>query len=334
MSKLSALKKKRGSNLKKLQEKLESANQGSRPRDERIWKPKFNKDKGKGVCVVRFLPAGEGEPFVHQMSYSFNGPGGNFYGLARQTIGEEDPVQIAAINGFVKAKNEGDKELKEKTKKFLPKHQYFANVYVVKDEEVPENEGKVFIWQFGPAIYKKVEAAINPEYDDEEAIDPFDLWEGADFKIRMKSTEIPDSRTGKKITVPNYDDSEFMKKSEFMDGDEDKLEEIVEQTYDLAEFIDPKLFDSFDKVAERFKKVLGKPHNWLDPEGVKEHVEDKEQEDKMEQEQDNDDGSDDHREDGNKKEEEEPEKEEESKSGNDDDDDDDPVARFRKMAGG
>lgn len=330
MSKLAALKKKRGSNLKKLQEKLEQSQQGSRPRDERIWKPKFDKDKGKGVCIVRFLPASEGEPFVHQMSYSFNGPGGNFYGLARQTIGEDDPVQIAAINGFVKAKNEGDKNLKEQTKKFLPKHQYFANVYIVKDEEVPENEGKVFIWQFGPAIYKKVEAAIKPEYDDEEPMDPFDLWEGADFKIRMKGTEIPDSRTGKKVTVPNYDDSEFMKQSEFMDGDEDKLEEIVEQTYELSEFIDPKLFDDFDKVAERFKKVMGKPYNWLDPEGVKEHMEDKQKEKELDQNQDTNDGSDKHREE--EEEDDTPEKSEESESDKDDDDDD-PVARFRRMAG-
>ena len=329
MSKLSALKKKRGSNLKALQEKLEQSNQGGgKQRDERIWKPKFNKDKGKGVCVVRFLPASEGEPFVQQLSYSFNGPGGNFYGLARATIGEEDPVQIAAINGFVKAKNEGDAQLKEQTKKFLAKRQYFANVYIIKDEEVPENEGKTFIWQFGPAIYKKVEAAIQPEYDDEAAMDPFDLWDGADFKIRMKGTTIPDSRTGKSVLVPNYDDSEFMKASEFMDGDEEQLEVIVDKTYNLSEFIDPKLFDSFDKVAERFKKVMGKPHTWLSAEGVKEHIEDKKQEKEMDEEQDNDSGVDQHRE-NTKAADPEPA---DNESGNEEEED--PVARFRRLANG
>ena len=324
-SKLAQLKKARGSNLKKLQDKMEQAGQGSRPRDERIWKPKFNAEKGKGTCVVRFLPTSEGDPFVEQLSYSFNGPGGNFYGLARQTIGEDDPVQIAAINAFRKAKAEDDKTLKEMAKKFLPRRQYFANVYVIKDQEVPENEGKVFIWQFGPAIYKKIKDAIQPEFDDVEQMDPFDLWEGADFKCRMVANEIPDSRTGKMIKVPNYDSAEFDRASEFMDGDEDKLEEIVDQTYDLSEFVDPEKFDSYEKVAERFKTVMGKPFNWLSKEGVEEHVEDKVKEQEMDDQQDNDSGVDQHRE--------EPEGDHEPEEKEENLDDLDPVAKFKRLAG-
>jgi hypothetical protein len=319
MAKLAQLKKKRGANLKALQQKMENAGGNSRPRDERIWKPKFNTDKGKGMCIVRFLPASEGDPFVEQLSYSFNGPGGNFYGLARQTIGEDDPVQIAAINAFRKAKAEDDKSLKEMAKKFLPRRQYFANVYIVKDQEVPENEGKVFIWQFGPAIYNKIKDRIQPEFDDVEPMDPFDLWEGADFKIRMVANEIPDNRDGKMIKVPNYDNSEFDSVSEFMDGDEDVLEEIVEKTYDLSEFVNPEKFDSYEKVAERFKTVMGKPHNWLTKEGVEEHVEEQVQQQTMDDKQDNDSGVDQHREEVHN----EPE----------DNSDDDPVARFRRLAG-
>lgn len=321
MANLAALKKKRGANLKKLQEKLEQANQGGRPRDERIWKPKFNADKGKGTCVVRFLPAKDGDPFVEEMTYSFNGPGGNFYGLARQTLGEDDPVQIAAINAFRKAKAEDDKNLREQAKKFLPKRQYYANVYVIKDQEVPDNEGKVFIWKFGPAIYNKIKAVIQPEFDDVEPMDPFDLWEGADFKIRMVGKEIPDSKTGKMVTVPNYDNSEFDKASEFMDSDEDQLEEIVDQTYDLSEFIDPAKFDSYEKVAERFKAVTGKPFNWLTSDGVEEHVQEQEQSREMDQQQDNDSGVDQHRE------------EPVDQKPDEDDEDEDPVARFRRLAG-
>src|SRR5690554_1074669 len=145
MSKLAQLKRKSGNNLKKLQEKLESASQGGAPRDERIWKPRFNQDKGKGTAIVRFLTPKDGDPFVEVKSYSFNGPGGNFWGVARQTIGEDDPVQIAAISAFRKAKADGDERLREKAKKWLPKSQYYANVLVIKDEENPENEGKVKI---------------------------------------------------------------------------------------------------------------------------------------------------------------------------------------------
>jgi hypothetical protein len=330
MAKLAQLKKKRGANIKKLQEKMEQQDQGSsRPRDERIWKPKFNKEKGKGTCIVRFLPAAEGDPFVELLSYSFNGPGGNFYGHARQTIGEDDPVKIASINMFRKAKQEEDKDLKEKAKKFLPRRQYYANVYIIKDEEVPENEGKVFIWQFGPAIYKKIKEKIQPEFDDETPMDPFNLWEGADFKCRMVGNEIPDSRDGKMVMVPNYDNAEFAATSEFLDGDEEKLEEIVEQTYDLSEFIDPEKFDDFDKVAKRFKEVTGKPYNWMTKEGVAEHVSDKEQENSMDEGQDNDSGVDQHREPDPK-----PETKQETKQEKepDTDDDEDPVAKFRRMA--
>lgn len=327
MSKLAQLKKNRGAGLKNLQKKLEEANQGGAPRDERIWKPKFNADKGKGTCIVRFLTPMEGNPFEEVKSYSFTGPGGNFYDLARQTIGEDDPVQIAAINAFRKAKAEDDERLKKYAKNFLPGSKFFANVYIIKDEENPENEGKVKIFQFGRQIYKIIEDAIQPEFDDQEPLDPFDFWTGANFKIRMIGKEIPDSRTGKKITVPSYENSEFDRVSEFMDGDDDKIDEIFQQTYDLSEFVDPSKFKSFDEVAERFKTVTGKPYNWLTADGVEEHVKDQEKQKEMDEGQDNDSGVDRHRE------EPEPEEEPETDDGGDDDDDDDPVAKFRKLAG-
>lgn len=329
MSRLAQLKKKRGKNLKELQEKVEQQSGGGGKRDERIWKPKFNADKGKGTCIVRLLPPADGEPFVEQLSYSFQGPGGNFYGLARQTLNEDDPVQIAAINGFRKAKAEQNENLKKQCLKFLPKRKYFANVYIVKDDEVPDNEGKVFIWQFGPAIYKKIKEAIQPEFDDQEPMDPFDLWEGSDFIVRMVGTEIPDSRTGKKVTVPNYDKASFADPSEFMDGDEEKLEEIVEQTYELSEFVDPEKFDSFEKVAKRFKDVMKKPYNWLSEEGVEESMEDDRKEKELEENVDNGDK------DENDKPPFEPDNESESEENDDEDDEDeeDPVAKFKRLAG-
>jgi len=322
MSKLAQLKKNRGANLKNLQKKLEESSQGGAPRDERIWKPKFNPEKGKGTAIVRFLTPKEGDPFVEVKNYSFNGPGGNFFDLALSTINEKDPVQLAAISAFRKAKNDGDERLREKAKKWLPRSQFYANVLVIKDEENPENEGKVKIFQFGKQIYNFIEKAIQPEFDDVDPMDPFDFWEGADFKIRMVGKEIPDSRTGKKIKVPNYENSEFDRASEFMDGDEDEIEKYFEQTYDLSEFVDPSKFKSFDEVAKRFKDTAGHPYNWLSADAVEEHVEEKEQQREHEEAQDNDDGSDDHR-----------EPEEPDEPDQDDDDDEDPVAKFRRLAG-
>lgn len=281
MSKLSALKKNRGANLKKLQEKLEEQKGASFQRDERIWKPKFNADKGKGTAIVRFLTPKEGDPFVELIHYQFAGPGGHYFDYALQTIGEKDPIQIAAISAFRKAKNDGDEQLRNYARKFLPKHQYFANIQVIKDEENPENEGKVFIYQFGKQIFNLIEKAIQPEYDEDVAFDPFDYWDGANLLIRMKGREIPDSRTGKKVTVPNYEDSKFDECTAFLDGDEDAIDAIYQQTHDLSEFIAPEKFKSFDDVAARFKEVTGRPYNWLSADGLEEHVSDKETHNEM-----------------------------------------------------
>lgn len=324
MSKLAELKKKSAANLKKLQEKLENQSGGQGPRDDRIWKPRFNKEKGKGTAIVRFLIPKNGDPFVEVKSYSFSGPGGNFYDLARSTIGEEDPIQIAAINAFRKAKAEGDESLKTLAKKFLPKSAYYANVYIIKDEEHPENEGKVMIYEFGRQIFQFIEKLLKPEFDDIDPSDPFDYFTGRNFKIRMVGREIPDSRTGNKILVPNYENSEFDVESAFLDGDEDKIEEIYEKTFDLSEFVDVSKFKSFDDVAARFKDVMGRPYNWLKKEGLEEHIAEKESEKKHQEsgrvvaEDDLDDSDD---------------EVVESKPDMSVEEDEDPVAKFRRLAG-
>lgn len=318
MSKLDKLKKKRGSNLKDLQKKLNDANNSGAPRDERIWKPTLNQQKKKGTAIVRLLPNPEGDAFVEVKSYSFNGPGGNFFDKALQTIGKDDPVQIAAINAFRKAKAEENDSLREQAKKWLPRSQYYANVYVVKDEENPENEGKVKIFQFGRQIFKLIEDAIKPEFDDVEAIDPFDLWEGAELRIRMVGKEIPRWDGDGKVLVPNYENSSFDSPSEFLDGDDDALNEVIEQCHDVGEFVDPEKFKSFDEVAARFEKVTGKPYDWLTTKGVNRAIEE-EQEDEPESAPAPEPKS------------EEP-KSEPADSG-DEGEDEDPLEKFKRMAG-
>lgn len=258
----SKLKSSRGSSLSKLTEKLENLNKGSgAQKDERIYKPGFDKNEGKGYAVVRFLPAKTGEPFVRVFSHVFNGPGGWYIESSRSTIEEEDPVGISNTLYWKKGESEGNETFKNVARARKRNTKYYANVLVIKDTINPENNGKVMIYEFGGQIFKLIEAAAKPEFEDDEPMDPFDMWNGADFKIKIVGKEIPDKRTGKKTIVPNYEQSEFAKQTELFEGDDEKKEELFNQTYDLSDFAKVK---SFDELAERFKKVTGEAHDALE----------------------------------------------------------------------
>lgn len=256
------LKSARGSNLAKLTEKLETLNKGnSTQKDERIFKPGFDKKEGKGYAVVRFLPSKSSDPFVRVFNHAFNGAGGWYIENSRSTIGEDDPVGISNTLYWKKGEAEGNESFKNVARKRKRNTKYFANVLVIKDTINPENNGKVMIYEFGGQVFKLIEAAAKPEFEDEQPIDPFDMWTGADFKIKIVGREIPDSRTGQKTLVPNYENSEFASPSELFDGDDTKKEELFGQTHDLSEFLKVK---SFDELAERFKKVTGDDYNALE----------------------------------------------------------------------
>jgi len=275
---LSQLKKSRKEKLATLQKKLEENKGGTNyTKDERIWKPKFNKEKGKGTCIVRFLQPKAGDPMVELKTNSFKVNGKNFWENARQTLDLEDPLQIAAISCFQKAKQCEDKTEAERFKKegklYLPGSKYWANVLIIKDEECPENEGKVMIYEFGRQIFLMIESKLQPKFEDDEVMNPFDYWEGANFKIRMVGKDIPDQQNpGKNVTVPNYEESSFMNPSELFDGDDDQIDEVYQQTHDLSEFVDISKFKSFDDLATKFLEVTGKPYNWLSQEGLKSHA--------------------------------------------------------------
>lgn len=256
------LKSARGSNLAKLTEKLETLNKGnSTQKDERIFKPGFDKKEGKGYAVIRFLPSKSSDPFVRVFNHAFNGAGGWYIENSRSTIGEDDPVGISNTLYWKKGEAEGNESFKNIARKRKRNTKYFANVLVIKDTINPENNGKVMIYEFGGQVFKLIEAAAKPEFEDEQPIDPFDMWTGADFKIKIVGREIPDSRTGQKTLVPNYENSEFASPSELFDGDDTKKEELFGQTHDLSEFLKVK---GFDELAERFKKVTGDDYNALE----------------------------------------------------------------------
>lgn len=321
----SQLKKNKGNNLKNMTQKLEEMNKGGGgKRDERIYKPGFDQKEGKGYAVVRFLPSKDGENFVRQFSHSFNGPGGLYWERSRRTIEEDDPVAISNSAYWKLAEEKGDESLKDFVRNRKRQTKYYANVYVVKDNQNPDAEGQVFIMEMGPQIWKIVEKAMEPEFDDEEPIDPFDLWYGADFKLKLVGKEIPDRNTGKKKVVPNYENSEFASVSEFMDGDEDKLKEVFDKTYDLTEFTEVK---SFDELAKRFQKVAGESYNAkvVDDDGEAKASE------KLKQQADTDSEAD-HSQGQEEKEPEKNEAEEKASEPEADDDDDDLMAEFQRLS--
>ena len=239
------LKKKRQSNFDKLKTQLEGLTNKSENSEEEYWKPVFDQDAGIGSAVIRFLPSKDSDdlPWAKVFSHYFQGPGGWYIEKSLTTIGQKDPVY--ELNGTLY--NSGDEALKLQGRKQKRNVAYYANIYVVKDPANPQNEGKVFLYKFGTTIFNKITEAISPKFEDEEAIDPFDLWSGANFKIRMKM----------KGDYLNYDDSAFDRTSALHD-DEDFLEKVYNEIKPLTSFTSPESFKSYDQLKARLDKVLGK----------------------------------------------------------------------------
>ena len=211
--------------------------------DDRIWKPVMDKT-GNGFAIIRFLPAPKGEelPWAKLWNHAFQGPTGQWYiENSLTTIGQNDPVSehnSALWNSGV----ESDKEIARKQKRKL---QYYSNIYVVKDSANPENEGKVFLYRYGKKIFDKIMETMQPAFEDETPINPFDFWEGANFKLKLRKVD----------GYWNYDKSEFEATSALAKKD-DELEEIWGKQYSLKEFTDNSNFKSYDELKKRLDVVL------------------------------------------------------------------------------
>ena len=212
--------------------------------DERLWKPELDQS-GNGYAVIRFLPSPEGEelPWAKVWNHAFQGPTGQWYiENSLTTISQKDPVSeynSKLWNSGV----ESDKELARKQKRKL---QYFSNILVVSDPKHPENEGRVFLFRYGKKIFDKMMEAMQPAFEDETPINPFDFWEGADFKLKIRKVD----------GFWNYDKSEFSKPSPISD-DESKIESIWKSQYSLAEKLDVNNnFKTYDELSARFHAVI------------------------------------------------------------------------------
>ena len=233
-----------GSLTSKLVKEVEKMNNTSGGGDDRLWKPEMDKT-GNGYAVIRFLPAPEGEelPWAKMYSHAFQGPGGWYIENSLTTLGQKDPVSEYNRELW----NSGVESDKDTVRKQKRKLSYYANIYVVQDKANPENEGKVFLYKFGKKIFDKIMEAMQPEYEDETAINPFDFWAGANFKLKLK----------KVAGYWNYDSSEFAASAPLLD-DDDALEALWKKQYSLAELVASDQFKSYDQLQNRLQMVLGR----------------------------------------------------------------------------
>ena len=244
------LKRNSKSNFEKLSQELaKQATGGGSAKselDEKFWKPTLDK-AGNGYAVIRFLPAPEGEdlPFVKVWHHGFQGPGGWYIENSLTTLGEEDPV--GKMNSQLWNSTTDDKSpARDQARKQKRKTSYYSNIYIVKDSANPENEGKVFLYKYGQQIFKIINAAMHPQFEDEKPINPFCMWEGANFKLKIRTGEYG----------PNYEKSEF-EGTGVLSDDEDHLEAVYGQLNSLKQFLDRKNFKAFADLETKLNKVLG-----------------------------------------------------------------------------
>jgi hypothetical protein len=244
MSSFSDFKKRSKNSVEDLSKKLESLNTKDNYKDDRFWKPGLDASKN-GYAVIRFLPPVEGEdlPFVKLYSHAFQGKGGWFIENCRTTLGEKCPICEANTELW----NSGLEEDKDIARKRKRKLNYISNVLVISDPANSENEGNVFLFKYGTKIFEKIQALMSPEFKDEVPVDPFNFWNGADFKLKIRNVG----------GYVNYDRSEFAAPAPLMGGDDKKLELLWKKQYALKEFINPSSFKSYEELKERFKKTVG-----------------------------------------------------------------------------
>jgi len=232
-----------GSLTEKLVKEVEKMNSSGSSSDERVWKLDCDKS-GNGYAVIRFLPAPDGEdlPFVKVYSHAFQGPGGWLIDNCLTSINQKCPV-CEHNSGLWNNGTDAGKEVARKQKRKLT---YVSNIYVVKDPANPSNEGKVFLFKYGKKIFDKITEAMQPEFEDESPIDPFDFWQGANFKLKAKNV----------AGYRNYDSSEFASQSALLD-DDDAMEAIWKKQYSLADFMSPSEFKTYEELKKRLSSVLG-----------------------------------------------------------------------------
>ena len=260
MGSFSDFKKRSKGSISDLTAKLEQMNKKDSYKDERFWTAQRD-SSGNGYAVIRFLPAADGNdlPWAKFFEHSFQGVGGWYIEKSRTTLNEKDPV--SEMNSRLwNSGVESDKDIARSRKR---QTRYVSNIMVISDPANPENEGKVFLYRYGPKIFNKIQEAMQPEFQDEEPLNPFDFWSGADFKLKIR-------KVGGYV---NYDKSEFATPSELFEGDDSALERVWKSQHCLSEFTDPSTFKTYDELKTKLDTVIGSDPRNSAPD-VQETVED------------------------------------------------------------
>jgi hypothetical protein len=227
----------------KLNKEIDKLSTSESSSDNRFWKPEVDKS-GNGYAVIRFLPAKREEniPWVKLYSHAFQGPGGWYIENCLSTMNQSDPV-MELNRSLWNTGSEKDKDIARKQKRKLS---FYSNIYVVKDPNHPENEGKVFLYKYGKKIHDKIIEAIKPEFEDESPVNIFDFWSGSDFKLKIRNVD----------GYWNYDKSEFSPPSVLGNFSDDELQLIYNNSYDLQEFVSDNNFKSYEELQKRLNTVL------------------------------------------------------------------------------
>lgn len=231
--------------FKQLAEKMTSENKGASFADDRMWQPDIDKS-GSGFAIIRFLPAIESEeiPYVKMYNHAFKVGAKWFIENCPTTIGQDCP--ICSFNSEMWATGtQANQDIVRKRKRQL---KYISNIMVLQDAKRPQNEGKVFLYSYGAKIFAKLMNAIEPEFEDEKSFNPFDFWEGAPFKLKIRNLE----------GYRNYDKSEFGETGPLF-NDDDAMEEVWKQQYALQDFVDPKNFKPQEELKKKFLSVVSAP---------------------------------------------------------------------------
>lgn len=242
----SALKKNRGNfdDLMQEVEKINTPSSEGRQKDERFWQPEVDKS-GNGYAVIRFLPPPKGEelPWARVWHHAFQSPStGKWYiENSLTTLNKPDPVSELNTELW----HTGEEKDKETARRQKRKLTYISNIVVVKDPANPQNEGKPFLYKYGKKIFDKIKDVMQPQFEDEDPVNPFDFWKGANFKLKIRNVE----------GYRNYDKSEFDSITKLME-DDDELETMWNNQHSLVEFTDPKNFKSYDELKKKLEMVL------------------------------------------------------------------------------
>lgn len=248
MNSFSALRQKSQETLDNISKELDKLTQpNSNSKDDRFWQPTVDK-AGNGTAIIRFLPAIESEsmPFVQLFSHAFQGPTGLWYiENCLSTLKKDDPVLEYNNKLWNSTTDEASPERKQVRDQKRKLH-YYSNIYVVKDPAKPENDGKVFLYKYGAKIFDMINNAMHPAFEDQKPYNPFDLWEGANFKLRVRKVE----------GYRNYEKCVFESQSKLLE-DDNALEAIWRKAYPLQAFLAPDQFKPYDTLKAHLAKVLG-----------------------------------------------------------------------------